>query len=312
MSLRVTFLGTSGAIPTTNRAPSAIFLNREGDGLLFDCGEGTQRQMMRFGTGFDVSHLFVTHLHGDHILGIPGLVQSWSFNGREAPLSIHTPPGSAEEIETLLSVGDHAPSFPIEINEVRAGDVALDAEEYEVRVFNTNHRTTAVGYALIEADRPGRFDRQKAEAELGIPPGPAYGRLHAGESVELDDGRVIDPKEVVGKPRPGRKVVYTGDTRPVDATVDIAEDANLLIHDATFSDEHADRARQTAHSTGREAGEVAARAGVEQLALTHISSRYAGDASPIEREAADAFDGDVFVARDGQTIEVPYETVDDS
>ncbi|WP_253738911.1 ribonuclease Z [Halohasta salina] len=306
MSLRVTFLGTSGAVPTTDRAPSAIFINREGDGLLFDCGEGTQRQMMRFGTGFDVAAIFVTHLHGDHILGIPGLVQSWSFNGREAPLTIYTPQGTGHDIETLLTVGDYSPAFPVEIVEISAGDVARETNEYEVRAFQTHHQTNAVGYALIEDDRPGRFDRQKAEEELGIPPGPAYGRLHAGEAVELDDGRVIEPEEVVGDPRPGRKVVYTGDTRPVDATVEIGEDADLLIHDATFAADNGERARSTAHSTGGEAGDIAARAGVERLALTHISSRYGADSSAIEQEAAAAFDGEAFVATDGQTVEVPF------
>jgi len=306
MSLRVTFLGTGGAVPTTDRAPSAIFINREGDGLLFDCGEGTQRQMMRFGTGFDVSHLFVTHLHGDHILGIARLVQSWGFSGREEPLTIHTPTGTGEEIKTLLTVGNHTPGFPIEIREVSAGNVAVDADEYEVRVFETTHRTNAVGYGLIEDDRPGRFNRKKAEEELGIPPGPAYGRLHAGKPVELDDGRVIQPEEVVGSSRPGRRVVYTGDTRPVDTTVEIARDADLLIHDGTFAADNAKRARETAHSTGGEAGEIAARAGAKRLALTHVSSRYGADPSPIRRDAEAAFDGEAFVATDGQTIEVPF------
>jgi len=306
MSLRVTFLGTSGAVPTTDRAPSAIFINREGDGLLFDCGEGTQRQMMRFGTGFDISAIFITHLHGDHILGIPGLVQSLSFNGREDPITIYTPQGTGSEIRTLLTVGEYTPAFPIEIIEVAPGDVARETDEYDVRTFQTHHQTNAVGYALVEADRPGRFDRRKAEEELGVPPGPAYGRLHAGESVELDDGRVIDPDEVVGEPRPGRKVVYTGDTRPVDATVEIAANADLLVHDATFAADNADRARKTAHSTGGEAGEIAARAGVDRLALTHISSRYGADPSPIRRDAQAAFDGETFIATDGQLIEIPF------
>jgi ribonuclease Z len=306
MSLRVTFLGTSGAVPTTDRAPSAIFINREGDGLLFDCGEGTQRQMMRFGTGFDVTALFITHLHGDHILGIPGLIQSWSFNGRDDPLTIYTPQGTGHDIETLLTVGDYTPAFPVDIVEISAGDVARETDEYEVRAFQTHHQTNSVGYALIEDDRPGRFDRRKAEEELGIPPGPAYGRLHAGESVELDDGRVVEPGEVVGEPRPGRKVVYTGDTRPVDATAEIAAEADLLIHDGTFAADNAARARKTAHSTGGEAGEIATRAGVTRLALTHISSRYGADSSPIKRDAESTFDGEVFVAHDGQTLDLPF------
>lgn len=305
MSLRVTFLGTGGAVPTTERGPSGLFLNREGDRLLFDCGEGTQRQMMRFGTGFSVSHVFLTHLHGDHILGLPGLVQTWDFNGRSDPLTVHCPPKTRTHVKSLLRAGGHDPEFPIRVNEVAPGNVALRAEEYEVRAFETNHRTRAQGYALIEDDRPGRFDRQKAQEELKIPPGPVYGRLHEGETVELDDGRVIHPEQVVGEPRPGRRVVYTGDTRPVEETVEIADSADLLVHDATFASDYAGRARETAHSTAREAAQIANRADAKRLALVHISSRYAGDASPIEREAKSIFEG-AFVPDDGQQIEIPY------
>ncbi|WP_435065278.1 ribonuclease Z [Halobaculum sp. EA56] len=308
--LRVTFLGTSGAVPTVERAPSALHVNREGDEFLFDCGEGTQRQMMRFGTGFGVSHLFVTHLHGDHVLGIPGLVQSLDFNDREEPLAIHGPPGSKRHLTDLVHAAGHDPGFPVTVREVRPGGVALDRAEYEIRTFETAHRTSSVGYALVEDDRKGRFDREKAEEELEIPPGPAYGKLHEGESVELDDGRVVDPDQVVGPPRPGRRVVYTGDTRPVEATVEAAEDADLLVHDATFLHEASDRARETAHSTAREAGQIAARAGASRLALTHLSSRYAGRAHELEREAGEAFDGEVLYPDDGTRIEVPYPDAD--
>jgi ribonuclease Z len=306
MSMRVTFLGTSGAVPTTERAPSAVFVNREGDRLLFDCGEGTQRQMMRFGTGFTVSHLFVTHLHGDHVLGIPGLVQSWDFNDRDEPVAIHCPPGSRRHVEGLVHAGGHQPGYPVRINEVSPGAVALREEDYEVRAFRTEHRTQSQGYALVEDDRKGRFDRQKAEEELGIPPGPAYGKLHEGESVELDDGRVVHPEQVVGEARPGRTLVYTGDTRPLDSTVEVAKGADLLVHDATFGNDEADRARSTGHSTAREAAEVASRAGVRKLALTHISSRYAGDPTRLREEARRVFDGEFVVAEDGLEIEVPY------
>ncbi|MEF8780736.1 MAG: ribonuclease Z [Haloferacaceae archaeon] len=305
MSFRVTFLGTGGAVPTTERGPSALLANREGDRLLFDCGEGTQRQMMRFGTGFGISHVFLTHLHGDHVLGLPGLVQTWDFNDRTEALSIHCPPGTRNHVKSLLRAGGHEAGFPIRVNEVAPGNVALRAEEYEVRAFRTNHRTRAQGYVLVEDDRPGRFDREKAEEELEIPPGPVYGRLHEGETVELDDGRVIHPEQVVGDPRPGRRFVYTGDTRPVEETVEAAENADLLVHDATFADDYADRARETAHSTGREAARIADRANAKRLALVHISSRYAVDASPIEREATAVFEN-AFVPDDGRQIEIPY------
>jgi ribonuclease Z len=305
MSMRVTFLGTSAAMPTAERGPSAVICNREGERYLFDCGEGTQRQMMRFNTGFAVSHLFVTHLHGDHVLGIPGLVQSWDFNDRDEPLAIHAPTGSRRHLQSLLHAGGHQPGFSIRINEVSPGTVALDGDDFEVRAFETQHRTRSVGWALVEDDRRGRFDRERAE-ELGVPVGPKFGQLHDGESVELDDGRVIHPEQVVGEPRPGRKLVYTGDTRPTRATEEIAHEADLLIHEATFASDEAKRASSTGHTTAREAGELAGRAEVKRLALTHISSRYAGDASAIAREAEAAFDGESVVAHDGLELQIPY------
>ncbi|GGJ02258.1 ribonuclease Z [Halobellus salinus] len=306
--MRVTFLGTGGAVPTTERGPSALLVERDGERLLFDCGEGTQRQMMRFGTGFAVSHVFVTHLHGDHVLGIPGLIQTLDFNGREEPLALYGPPGSKPHLRSLIEAGGYRPEFPITINELRPDTVALDAAAYEVRTFETDHRNaSSVGYALIEADRRGRFDRERAE-ELGVPVGPKFGTLHDGEAVELDDGTVVRPEDVVGDPRPGRRFVYTGDTRPADATVTVAEEPDLLVHDATFDNEWAERARRTGHATGREAAEIAARAGAKRLGLVHASSRYAGDASPIERDAASAAAGgtEVFLPDDGHTVEVPY------
>jgi len=306
--MKVTFLGTSGAVPTTERNPSALAVEREGDRLLFDCGEGTQRQMMRYGTGFDVEHIFVTHLHGDHVLGLPGLAQTLDFQGRETPLAVHAPSGTRQQLERLLNAVGR-PSYPVRITQVDAGDVVLAREEYEVRAVSVDHRSVAVGYALVETERKGRFDRQKAEQELGIPPGPKYSTLHAGEPVE-HDGRTIEPAEVVGEPRPGRRLVYTGDTRPTAGVVEAAEDADLLIHDGTFGEDHRQRARETAHSTAREAGSVAADAGAKRLALTHISSRYAGRAETLEAEAAERFDGRVFVPDDGTQVSVPYPDSD--
>ncbi|QLK24476.1 ribonuclease Z [Natrinema zhouii] len=308
MPLRVTFLGTAGAIPTTARNPSSVFVAREGEGLLFDAGEGTQRQMMRFGTGFSVSQLFVTHLHGDHVLGIPGLLQTMAFNDRDAPLAIHTPRGTRTQLKSLVNALGNRPSFPVRINEVGGGDVAYRADEYEVRAFDTDHDTRSVGYALVEDDRKGRFDRERAE-ELGVPVGPAFSKLHEGEVVELEDGTVVDPDQVVGDPRPGRSIVYTGDTRPAQATIEVADDPDLLIHDATFADDRADRATDTAHSTARQAAEIANRAGADRLALMHLSSRYAGQTDAHEEQAREVFAGDsegVFVPDDGQKLEIPY------
>jgi ribonuclease Z len=303
--MRVTFLGTGGAVPTTQRNTSALAVNRDGDRLLFDCGEGTQRQMMRFGTGFTVDHVFVTHCHGDHVLGLPGLLQTLDFNDREDPLAVHAPHGTRATIEELTRLAGTDPSYPVRITQNGPGDTVLARPEYQVRGVETDHQTQSLGYALVEADRKGRFDREKAEEELGIPPGPKYSTLHAGHPVE-HDGRTIAPDEVVGPPRPGRRVVYTGDTRPTDTVVAAAEDADLLVHDGTFASDWADRARKTSHATAREAARVARDAGANCLALVHISTRYAGDPSPIEQEAREAFDGGVVVPDDGDRLEVPY------
>jgi ribonuclease Z len=307
--MQVTFLGTSGAVPTTERNPSALLVEREGDRLLFDCGEGTQRQMMHYDTGFDVEHVFITHIHGDHVLGLPGLTQTWDFNERETPLAVHAPAGTRTHVENLLNVtGDH-PSYPVRVTQVEAGDVVLETAAYEVRAVPVDHRTNAVGYALVEDERKGRFDREKAEEEFGIPPGPEYSKLHNGEAVE-HDGRTIQPEEVVGPPRPGRRLVYTGDTRPTQGVVEAAADADLLVHDGTFGEDHRERALETAHSTAREAAKVANDAGAKRLALTHISTRYTGRGHELERQAADSFDGRLFVADDGMRVTVPYPDAD--
>ena len=304
--MQVTFLGTGGAVPTTRRNTSGLLLRRDGERFLFDCGEGTQRQMMRFGTGFAVDHVFVTHLHGDHVLGIPGLLQTMGFNGRSDPIAVHVPAGCRSQVEELVGVAGGRPAFPVRINAVEAGDVALDAGDYEVRAFETDHDARSVGYVLDEAERKGRFDRERAE-ELGVPVGPKFQTLHAGEPVELEDGTVVEPEQVVGDPRPGRTVAYTGDTRPTAATVAAADGADLLVHDATFASDDAGRAGRTAHSTAAGAAGIANEAGAQRLALVHVSSRYAGNPTPIESEAREAFDGErAFVPDDGDAVDVPF------
>lgn len=305
MTLRVTFLGTGGAVPTTRRNTASLFVNREGDGLLFDVGEGTQRQMMRFGTGFDVDAVFLTHTHGDHVLGLPGLVQTWGFNDRSAPLTVYTPSGTVSQVRDLLEALDTDPPFDLTVRGVSPGDTVFARDDYRVEAIPAEHRTTAVGYALREAERKGRFDRERAE-ELGVPPGPKFSQLHEGEPVELEDGTTVEPDEVVGPPRPGRTIVYTGDTRPNEQVVEAAEEADLLVHDATFTESERERATETGHATAREAGDIASRAGVSRLALVHISSRYAGDATPLAVEAAEVFDGELFVPEDGDELSVPF------
>jgi len=309
MTLQVTFLGTSAAVPTTERNPSSVFVRREGDAFLFDAGEGTQRQMMRYGTGFDVSDVFVTHAHGDHVFGLPGLVHTLDFNDREDPLTIHVPRGVGEKVADLVFAVGGDTGFPVRVREVDAGETVLDRNEFEIRTFNTDHRTDSVGYALAEDDRKGRFDRERAE-ELGVPVGPKFSRLHDGNAVELEDGTVVEPEQVVGDPRPGRTIVYTGDTRPTDGVREAADGADLLIHDATFANDASERAAQTGHSTAGEAAKVAAEAGVRALALTHVSSRYAGDARELKRDAQKGFPGEVFVAHDGMEYDVPFPDAD--
>ncbi|MDX1567022.1 MAG: ribonuclease Z [Longimicrobiales bacterium] len=300
--IRVTFLGTAAARPTVGRNVTSISVQREGESMLFDCGEGTQRQMMRFGTGFSLERIFFTHVHADHFLGVVGLLRTMALQGRTAPMHLFGPKGSGKVLRQAVNLGVERISFPVFIEELDPGE-AVSREEYEVAAYPADHGPAALGYVLREHPRPGRFDVEKARA-LGVPEGPLFGRLHAGESVEVD-GRTVRPDEVVGPPRPGRTVVYSGDTRPSEATVDVARKAELLIHDATFTEEEAERAHETYHATARGAAKVARDAEVKRLVLTHISARYAENPRIMEREARGIFPGAV-VASDGDIVEIPY------
>lgn len=305
MTFRVTFLGTSGAVPTPTRNPIGIFVNREGDGILFDCGEGIQRQMMRFGTGFSFDHVCITHLHGDHYYGLPGLLETLEFTERTSPLTIFVPRGTVDRIRKLVRVTIGETTFPVNVEPTAPGDVVIRSESYEVRAYKTDHDARSVGYVLKEDVRPGRFDRERA-LDLGVPEGPRFGELQSGSSVTLADGTVVEPDDVLGPPRPGRHLVYTGDSRPTQATVEAAEGADLLIHEATFGDDRVDRAEETAHSTARQAGVVANRAGARRLAIVHISSRYAGQRERLHREASEAFGGECFLPDDGDQVSIPF------
>lgn len=301
--IKVTFLGTSAAAPTVSRNVSSIALKREGELMLFDCGEGTQRQMMRFGTGFDVKDVFFTHLHADHFLGLIGFVRTLWMADRQEPMRLYGPKPAQRVLSQALGLGLQGQRFPVEIFELGDGD-AVKRDGYEVRAFKVDHRINALGFALVEPDRPGKFDVEAARA-LGIPEGPLFGKLQKGQAVTLPDGRTIEASQVVGGARPGRKVVLSGDTRPCAATVQAAAKADLLIHEATFGDDDMDRALETAHSTAREAGRVAREADVRRLVLTHVSSRYDLDVSPLVKQAREEFPR-VEYARDGWTVEVGY------
>jgi len=278
-------------------------VNREGELILFDCGEGTQQQMMRAKTGMmSLSSIFVSHFHADHFLGIPGLIQTMSFLGRKEPLTIYGPEGTKEFTELFKALGYFNLKYEIRGVELTPGDT-VEGENYVVRALKTEHSIPSLGYALIENPRPGRFNREKA-VELGVPPGPLFAKLQRGNPVEVN-GRLVRPEEVMGVPRSGRTIVYTGDTRPCEAVLEASRDADLLIHDGSFADEMADWAEESMHSTAGEVAALAKEAGVRKLVLTHISSRYTDDVEPILKDSKTVFEN-VIVAEDLMELEIPY------
>ena len=305
MSLSVRFLGTSASRPTVERNVTSIALVREGETLLFDCGEGTQRQMMRYGVSFALIDVFFTHLHADHSLGIIGLCRTLALQGRNYPMRLYGPPGSEKFLRRAISLGSETQHFPIEYVEIAPGS-AIKRQGYELRAFSVDHAgTPAMGYALVEETRLGRFNPELAR-EMGIPEGPLWGHIHRGIPVTLENGTVIQPSALVGPTRPGRTVVITGDCRPCEATVENSTGADLLIHEATFAEEELARAQETGHSTAREAAEVAARAGVRQLVLTHLSARSSRDNTELLNEARNVF-SNPGIARDGMEIDIPFQ-----
>jgi len=301
--IRVRFLGTAAARPTVRRSVSAIAIQREGRSILWDCGEGTQRQIMRFGTGFTFSHIFITHAHADHFLGLPGLLRTMGLQGRDERMNIYGPAGAVATLDAAARLGMERPPFPIEVRSLRPGD-RVDFDDWAVHAFRAEHGVAALGYALIEEPRLGRFDVEAAR-RLGVPEGPLFGRLHRGETIRVGD-RSISPDDVVGPSRHGRTVVYTGDTRPSRATVRAATNADLLIHEATFGSDEVARARETRHSTALEAAEVAARARVRRLVLTHVSARYSESPERLRDQAREVFP-EALVAYDGLEVELGYD-----
>jgi ribonuclease Z len=305
--LNLTFLGTGAATPTIDRNVSGLAVQREGETLLFDCGEGNQRQMMRYGVGFSFREIFFSHYHADHLLGVTGLLRTMGLQDRTAPVTLYGPKGAQRILGAAITLGIERNKFPIEIIEIKPGD-RLARDEYEIVVFETEHRADTVGYALVEHTRLGRFNPDRAR-ELGIPEGPLWGQLHKGATVTLPDGRTMGPADLVGAPRRGRTLVYSGDTRPHLSVIAAARGADLLVHEATFGGDEMERARETGHSTAAEAARVALDAGVRRLVLTHISSRYNRDAAELLAEARAVFPETV-IARDGMTIDVPYADAD--
>ncbi len=271
--------------------------------MLFECGEGTQRQMMKYGTSFALSEIFFTHFHADHFLGVIGLIRTLGLQGRPEPLLLYGPKGAKKVLGEAMKLGVERVPFPIEITELKPGE-AVKKPDYEIQAFTTEHGGVSIGYALKEHERRGRFDVEKAKA-AGIPEGPLWGKLSKGETIELADGGKLKADGFVGPSRAGRLVVFTGDTRPSASTVDAAKGADLLIHEATFGEEEKDRAKDTGHSTAKEAAQVALAAGVKQLVLNHVSARYSMSADELVKEAREVFPA-AFVARDGQEVDVPF------
>ncbi len=301
--LSVTFLGTSAARPTVERNVSSLALVRDGETMLFECGEGTQRQMMRYGVSFALSDIFFTHFHADHFLGVIGLIRTLGLGGREEPIRLYGPRGAKVVLAQAISLGVERVPFEVTVEEVKPGGV-LARDGYEIRMFATEHGGGSVGYALREHERLGRFDPEQARA-AGVPEGPLWGKLQRGERVGLADGRTVGPEGIVGPKRPGRLLVFTGDTRPSAAVVDAAQGADLLIHEATFGEEEKDRAKETGHSTAREAAQVALAARAKRLVLNHVSARYSVSAEELAKEARAVF-AETTVAKDGMTVEVPF------
>lgn len=301
--LRLTFLGTSAAQPTLHRNLSGLAVKADTDLLLFDCGEGSQRQMVRFGTGFTVDAVFFTHFHADHYLGIIGFLRTLGMMGRTEAMNLYGPPPAKRLLHQAVHLGLESLAFPVEIHELRDGDTVRRGS-YGVTAVGVDHRIHALGYLLAEDERPGKFNVEQARA-LGVPEGPSFGKLQRGEAVVLPDGRTVRPEDVVGAARAGRRLVISGDTRPHANLANAARDADLLVHEATFSDDEQERAKETRHSTAREAAQVAREAGARRLILTHLSSRHDTDPSKLLGQAREEYKGPVEVAHDGLTVELP-------
>src|SRR5215211_3755495 len=301
MDLDLVFLGTSGSVPTARRGPAATLIRRGGERTLVDCGEGTQRQLLRSSIGLlELPEVLLTHYHADHYLGLPGMLKTFALRGRELPLTVYGPPGLGELFDALARIFGRL-TYPLHLEEVRPGDV-LGRGDHRITVFRVHHGVAANGYAIVEDARPGRFDEAEA-LRLGVERGPAFGALQRGETIVTAGGETVRPEQVLGPPRAGRKIVLTGDTRIVRSVADAARGADVLVHDGTFSDEERDRAVETGHATATQAAELARVAGVGMLVLTHLSNRYFGP--EIAREARAVFPA-TNVPRDFDIIDIPF------
>lgn len=305
MDLKITFLGTGGSFPNAQRAPTSVLVTRGADEILIDCGEGTQRQLLRSIGLPEIDAIFLTHFHADHTLGLVGILKTFSLQRRSKTLNLYGPQGVRSYMSHLQYLYGKKPTYKLVIHELETGKAVkfgTKRDEYEMRAFAVNHGTNALGYALVESPRPGVFDQVKAKS-LGVEPGPLYGQLQHGNDVKVD-GKLVRSSTVVGKSRPGRTIVFSGDTRPIKGTVDAARNADLLIHEASFTDAEQERAKFTKHSTAAEAGSIAAQAKTQALVLTHLSSRY--PVPELKKQAHTKYSGKILVPSDLDTISVPY------
>ena len=303
MSIRVTFLGTAGSVPTQTRSLPAVLIKRQNEQLMFDCGEGAQRQMVKAKVGFHKeTKMFISHMHGDHVLGLPGLLQTMALMDRQKKLEIYGPEGIKQFLECVRESLQFGLTFPVEIHEIYDMGVVCDEKDYVVEAAKSNHVIPSLAYAFVEKPRPGKFYPEKARA-LGVPEGELWSKLQQGDTVKLPNGRVIYPADVMGSPRQGRKIVYTGDTRPFKGFAKFAAGADLVIHESTLDDTLSEKAEIDGHSTPGQAGQQAKKAKAKKLILTHISARYP-DAGLLLEQAKKVFEN-TLVAEDFMVLELP-------
>jgi ribonuclease Z len=295
MELSIFFAGTGGSIPTARRGLPSILVRRGGDRILFDCGEGTQRQLVSSVGLADLTEIYLTHFHADHWLGLPGMLKTFDLRGRDVPLTISGPVGLRALMALALRMAG-AVGFELELIELEPGD-ELERDGYRIAPVPVSHRGPALGYVLYEESRPGEFDKEAA-LRLGLREGPEFGRVQRGETI-----RGVTPDEVLGPTRPGRKLVLSGDTRPCEALRIAAHRADVLVHEATFAEEERERAAENGHSTAQQAATIAREAEVTLLALNHISTRHP---LGVMREEARAVFPNTVVPRDFDTIEIPF------
>jgi ribonuclease Z len=303
MSLKVTFLGTAGAIPTQKRSLPSVVLQCGNEMLMFDCGEGVQRQMLQAKVSYHKEmRIFITHMHGDHVLGLPGLLQTMALMDRQRGVEVYGPEGIARFLQCLQETLQFALTYPVTIHEIADAGLVCETEDYTVTAAKSNHVMLSFAYCFLEKERPGKFHPEKARA-LGVPVGVAFGRLQRGETFTLPNGTVVHPQDVADAPRKGRKIVYTGDTRPFPEFAAFAAGADLVVHESTFDDALTEKAAVDGHSTPSQAAKEAAEAHAKKLVLTHISARYSDSAILVEQ--AKKFFADVVVAEDFLELELP-------